>query len=382
MLSRRVVLLLAVAAAVSVANLYYCQPLLELMGRAVNAPASAMGALAMLGQAGYGVGMMLIVPLGDMLERKRLIVSLCVLVAGFLALMGLAPTLPLMMAASFAIGVTTCAPQLILPYAATLATPQTRGRIVGTITSGLLIGILLSRTVSGLVGEHAGYRAVYLGAAGLMLALALLLFVSLAPQRPAKPLRYIELIESIWRLSRTQPVLRHHTLLGALTFAGFGAFWTTLSFHLATPPLHSGGDIAGLYGLIGVAGALVAPLVGRLADQGNRGRTNLISICICAAAFALFALLGNSLMGIALGVLLLDIGVQGNHVTNQALLYSLEASLHSRLNALYMTGYFIGGAAGSALATAAFVRAGWLGVCAVGFGLSIAALIVYLNPPR
>ena len=215
-----------------------------------------------------------------------------------------------------------------------------------------------------------------------MLALALLLFLSLAPQRPAKQLGYIELIESIWRLSRTQPVLRHHTLLGALTFAGFGAFWTTLSFHLATPPLHSGGDIAGLYGLIGVAGALVAPLVGRLADRGNRGRINLISICICAAAFAIFALLGNSLIGLALGVLLLDIGVQGNHVTNQALLYSLEASLHSRFNALYMTGYFIGGAVGSALATAALVHAGWLGVCAVGFGLSVAALIVYFNPPR
>jgi predicted MFS family arabinose efflux permease len=297
--------------------------------------------------------------------------------------MALAPTLPIMMAASLAIGVTTCAPQVLIPYAATLATPETRGRVVGTVMGGLLIGILLSRTAAGFVGERAGFRAVYFGAAGLMLALALLLQFSLEPQLPPQRLKYIELVRSLWTTLRTEPVLRRHALLGALTFACFSAFWTTLSFHLATPPLHSGGGVAGLYGLVGVAGALGAPLFGRIADRGGAQRTNLVSILIVGLSFIVFALAGNSLVGLGLGVLLLDLGVQGNHVTNQARVYSLDASLRSRLNALYMTGYFTGGALGSALATLAFVHAGWSGVTILGFTLSLlATLVFFLTPPR
>ena len=382
MLTPRRVTLLAAAAAISVANLYYAQPLLESMGRAVGAPASAMGVVATLSQVGYGLGMLFIVPLGDRLERKRLIVALCALVSLFLLAMGLATSLSGMLLASLLIGISTCAPQVLVPYAATLATPETRGRIVGTVMSGLLIGILLSRTLAGFFGQHFGYRAVYLGAAVLMLLLSLALWFSLEEQRPDTTLSYFQLLQSLWTLLKTEPLIRRHAALGALTFACFSAFWTTLSYHLATPPLHYGGDIAGLYGLVGVAGAMVAPLAGRLADRGGALRTNLVSILVCGISFAVFALWGFSLWGLALGVLLMDIGAQGNHITNQARIYSLDAKLRSRLNALYMTGYFIGGALGSLFSSAAFVRAGWLGVSILGMLFSLAALLVFFFVAR
>jgi predicted MFS family arabinose efflux permease len=379
MLSRRLVFLLAVSAAVAIANLYYSQPLLEQMANEVHAPRAQIGLLATLAQVGYGLGMLFLVPLGDMLERRRLIVALCVVVAIFLAMMGAAPTLPWMLAASLLIGVFTCAPQVMIPYAATLATPENRGRVVGNVMSGLLIGILLSRTVSGFVGAHAGFRAVYYGAAVVMLILAAVLRFSLEPQHPTQTLSYGALIKSLWGLLWREPVLRRHALLGALTFAGFSVFWTTLSFQLATPPLHYGGDVAGLYGLVGVAGALVAPLVGRLADKGGAARSNLISILACAVSFVILFFGGTSLVGLAIGVLLLDIGAQGNHVTNQARVFSLDPALRSRFNAVYMTLYFAGGAVGSALATQAFIQAGWHGVSLLGVAVSLASLLVFFT---
>ncbi|WP_438021512.1 MFS transporter [Sorangium sp. So ce315] len=367
---------MAAAAGATVANLYYNQPLLGDIGRELGDAGGLLGLVPTMTQVGYAAGMLLLVPLGDSHERRRLIVLMSALAS--LALLGaaLAPGLTWLVVASFAVGITSVVPQLLLPFAAQLAPDAQRGRVVGMVMSGLLIGILVSRTVAGFVGTHLGWRAVFWLAAGLMLALGPVLRLALPSQPPVTPMSYADLLRSLGRLTRGEPVLRLHSALGALTFGAFSAFWATLALYLESLPGRHGPQTAGLFGLVGVAGAAAAPLVGRYADVRGDRRINALAIAVLLASFGVLWLLGGSLWGIALGVVLLDLGAQANQISNQARVYSLRPEARSRMNTIYMTTYFAGGAAGAWLGTAAWVRWGWPGVCAAGGGMAGAALAV------
>ena len=376
--SRRLIWLLTIATGASVANLYYNQPLLSDIARTFHASSRATGAIATLTQAGYAVGLLLFVPLGDVIERRRLIVALLCCVTGALLLAAVGPTLGVVAAASFAIGVTTVVPQLILPFAAGLAPPAMRGRVVGHVVSGLLVGILAGRAVAGVVNDLAGWRAMYVAAAGAMLALALLLRAVLPVSRPAVVASYGALVRSLGTLFRGEPVIRDAALLGALIFAAFSAFWATLAFRLQEPPLHSGSAVAGAFGLIGLVGAGVAPLAGRRADRRRPRATIGLALLGNVAAWLVLLVFGHTLWGIGVGVLLLDAATQAAQVSNQARVYALPVEAHSRFNTIYMVCYFIGGSLGSAVAVLAWSAFRWNGVCAVALTSLLLAYGVYL----
>ena len=376
--SRRLIWLLTIGTAVSVANLYYNQPLLSDIARTFDVSSRAAGSIATLTQAGYAVGLLLFVPLGDLVERRRLIVTLLCCVAAALMLAGTGPSLGVVIAASFAIGVTTVVPQLILPFAAGLAPPAMRGRIVGQIVGGLLVGILAGRAVAGLVNDLAGWRAMFVGAGVAMLGLAVLLYRMLPPAPPAVRVSYGTLVRSLGTLFRAEPVIRDAALLGALTFAAFSAFWTTLAFRLQEPPLHSGSAVAGAFGLLGLVGALVAPIAGRQADRRSPRRTIGLALLGNIAAWLVLLLAGHTLWGIAVGVLMLDAATQAGQVSNQARVYALPMEAHSRLNTIYMVCYFVGGSLGSAAAVLAWDAFRWTGVCAVALGCLLLAYAVYV----
>jgi predicted MFS family arabinose efflux permease len=379
--------MMAAAAGLSVANLYYHQPLLGDIGQTFQASDRALGLIPAFSQVGYALGLLLVVPLGDSLERRRVIVVMTALVS--LALMGVAlsPSLPWMVVASGLVGVTTVVPQLLVPFAAHLAPEEQRGRVVGTVMSGLLIGILLSRTASGFLGVRFGWRAMFWIASALMLLLVGVLRFTLPSQHASSPLPYPALLRSLVGLVREEPLLRLHSVLGALTFGGFSAFWATLALYLHSLPQHYGAQVAGLFGAVGVAGAVAAPLVGRYADVRGDRRITAAAIGVLLLSFVVLGVLGRWLWGIALGVILLDLGAQANHISNQTRVYSLRPEARNRLNTVYMVTYFAGGATGAWLGSLAWSRWGWSGVCAVGgamalTGLSVLGLFGPRNPAK
>ena len=369
---------MALACGLVVANIYYNQPLLAAIGRDFGVSDSRASLIATATQAGYTLGMLLLVPLGDKLERKRFILWLLFGVAGCLAGAALAPSFWILAAASVLIGLCSAVPQLLLPMAAALAPEADRGRIVGRIMSGLLLGILLSRTISGFVAAHlGGWRVVFGGAAGLMLALAALLAWQLPRSYPSFRGTYAELMRSLGALVRELPTLRRSALVGMGAFAGFSVFWTTLVFHLESPTYHYGSDVAGLFGLVGAAGALAASLAGQAADTQGPRFAILVGVVLALAAYVVLGLTGGWLVGLVLGVLLLDVGVQAAHISNQTLIFSLRPEARSRLNTVYMTGYFTGGSLGSVLGGWAWMHYGWPGVCVAGGACVALALVAH-----
>lgn len=372
---------MAIASGIGIANLYYNQPLLAMMGRTFGASPSAMGIVSMLTQMGFATGLLLFVPLGDTMDRRRLILATLVAAAISLVSFGVATSYLWLAVASFTVGAFSVSPQMLVPFAAHLAPPERRGRAVGTVMSGLLIGILLSRTISGYVATTLGWRAMYFIAAGLMMLLAVVLARELPPSQSRARVPYRRLIASLWGLIRTEPVLRESTLSGGVLMGAFSTFWATLVFRLETPPLHYGSRAAGLFGLVGAVGAAAAVLAGRLADRTNP-RVNLrIAVLVSASAFVLFYAFGDTLTGLVAGVILLDIGVQGGHITNQSRIYSLRPEARNRVNTIYMVSFFLGGATGSALAASAWQRWHWPGVCAVGLSmLAILGIQLSRNP--
>jgi predicted MFS family arabinose efflux permease len=331
----------------------------------------------MLTQAGSAIGMLLFVPLGDTKERRRLIVTLLVSCAICLALMASAITFPWLALASFGIGMTTATVHVIVPFAAQLASPARRGAAVGIVLSGLLLGILLARTFSGLMAAWVGWRAVYWFACVLMLLLAVLLRFALPGIRPDLTLNWPSLMRSAVTLIRTQPVLREASLFGAIFFCAFSAFWTTLVFFLETPPYRYGSGAAGLFGLVGAAGAFCAPFVGRLADRYGARRNVLMALVLTFLSFVVLYVFRARLSGLIAGVILLDIGVQAGHVSNQTRIYSLLPEARSRLNMVYMMCYFVAGAIGSYAGMLLWEHFGWAGVCVLGCLLPIGGSLVY-----
>ena len=371
--------MMAITSGAAAANLYYNQPLLAIIQQSFHACAHATGLIPMLTQIGYAVGIFLLVPLGDLMERRRLILTMLVLTAIALGAIAVSPNLTWLLVASLAIGITTIAPQLIVPFAAQLAKPEQRGKIVGMVMSGLLIGILLARTVSGFVGASLGWRAMYWLASGLMIVLALTLSRILPKSQPSLRIPYPQLIGSLFQLMQQQPKLREASLAGAMSFGAFSAFWSTLVFLLAQPPYHYGSEVTGSFGLVGVVGAAAAPLVGKLADKRNPKVTVGLGLLITTLSFLVFWVFGHQILGLIIGVILLDLGVQTTMVSNQARIYSLPSEFHSRLNAVYITFYFMGGALGSFLGAYGWSHWQWHGVCAMALMMLLVAFITFVN---
>jgi predicted MFS family arabinose efflux permease len=368
--------LMALTCGLVVANIYYNQPLLAAIGRTFHLSDSSASLVATATQVGYTLGMLFVVPLGDMLERKRLMLFMLLGAAACLGLAAFAPSFALLAGASILLGICSAVPQLLLPMAAHLAPEADRGRIVGRIMSGLLIGILASRTVSGYVGAHLGWRAMFEIAAGLMLALLGLLAWRLPQDRPNFTGSYGSLMKSLLTLTATLPALRRSALVGGLLFAAFSVFWTTLAFFLEGPAYRYGSDVAGFFGVIGAVGALAAPLAGKAADTRGPDFAIGVGILLALASYVLMGLTGYHLAGLVLGVILLDVGVQSAHISNQTKIFSLVPEARSRLNTVYMTGYFTGGSLGSVAGGLAWMHGGWPGVCVLGAAFAGAAYLV------
>jgi predicted MFS family arabinose efflux permease len=374
--SAGLIFLLAATAGLVVMNIYYNQPILNAIATTFKVGPAAIAWVATATQLGYAAGLLFVVPLGDAIDRKWLIIASTLLSCFILILVPVSPNLPFMLGASFALGFASVAPQLAVPYAAGLVPGAGRGKVIGTVMSGLLIGVLLSRTTSGLIGSRFSWHVVYWAAAVVMMILAVVLWIALPSQPVHATQSYGRLLASLPRLLQTEPIIRRHSIIGALGFGAFSAFWTTLAFYLHSRPQHYGSDIAGMFGLLAITGAMVGPLAGHLGENWTPRQINGLFFAIIILAFVTMLFSEqNTLLLVGVGVLLLDMGAQGNQVANQARIYSLDPALHSRINSVYMVTYFLGGSLGSVIGSQAWTLAGWPGVCATGIIFSIAALV-------
>jgi predicted MFS family arabinose efflux permease len=376
-LTRPLIVLLATACGAAVANNYYVQPLLHTIGASFGVPGSTAGLLVTAGQVGYAAGLAFLVPLGDVLERRRLITRMLLITSAALAAAAAAPTLAALAGALVIVGVTTVVAQIIVPMTASLAADNQRGRAVGTVMSGLMIGVLMARVISGIVAATLGWRTVFIIAAVAMLVLAATARRMLPAVQPSGSISYRALLRSVLTLVRDEPVLRQRMALGAVAMGSFSILWTAVAFLLSGPPYHYGNAVIGLFGLAGLAGAVAAPMVGRLADRGYRRYSTLGAIGSLLASWGLLALGGRWLAALIPGVVLLDLGAQALHISNQSDIYALRPEVHSRLNTAYMLGYFTGGAVMSAAASLVFSAAGWTGVCLLGALTALAGLAIW-----
>ena len=368
--------LMAVATGLSVAGNYYAQPLLPTIATSFNASDTAVAGIVTTAQLSYGAGLLLLVPLADLRERRRLIVGLMLLAAMGLLLSATATRLPVLLVGTAVTGFCSVVAQVLVPFAATLSAPEHRGRAVGTVMSGLLLGILLARTVAGGFSSLLHWRAVYVVAAVLMLVCTLALRRALPRYQADVGIGYAGLLRSVMQLFIQEPVLRVRALLGMISFALFSLFWTPLAFVLAAPPYGYSDAVIGLFGLAGAAGALAATWAGRLADQGKGATGIWLGLLGLLLAWLPLGYAQSSLVALLLGVLVLDLAVQLVHVSNQNAIYALNPDARNRLNAGYMTCYFLGGASGSWLAGYLYTHAGWPGIVTTAVGIAGLGIVV------
>lgn len=367
---------LALAAGVLVANIYYNQPMLGLLASHFAVDGAAVAAVPVLTQVGYAAGLLFLAPLGDCLERKRLILITTAALTAALVATTLAPSLAVLTAASLLVGLLASVTQQVVPLAAQLAPESARGKAVGTVMMGLLLGILLARTLSGFVAGLAGWQASFALAAVLTAIVGGLLAWRLPRVHPTTRLTYPQLLGSLGALFLAHGVLRRAALIQALLFAAFSAFWSVLALKLEAPPLHLGASVAGLFGVVGAAGALVAPLAGRMADRRGPSFLVMAGAATAGIAFVPMGLWPDSLTALVAGVLVMDVGLQACMISNQTRVYALDAAARSRINTVYMTIMFVGGALGSFLGAGAWAHWGWAGVCVLGGVLGIAAAAI------
>jgi predicted MFS family arabinose efflux permease len=372
-------MLFAIACGLIVANLYYGQPLVGPIASDLGLSPSAAGLLVTLTQISYGLGLLFIVPLGDILENRKLVLTLIISCAVALASAAMVRSAPVFLVAAAAIGFTSVTVQILVPWSAHLATEANRGRVVGNVMSGLLMGIMLARPVASFVASVWGWHAIY--------ALSALLLVFILPRRrPEARLAYGQLVASLWHLARTQPVLRRRARHQACLFGAFSLFWTTVPLFLASPTFGLGQRGIALFALVGVAGAIAAPISGRLADRGHSRAVSVAAMLMVAAGF-LVCLCAQDGTRLSLGLLtlaaiVLDFGVTANLITGQRAIFALGTEYRSRLNGLYMASFFLGGAASSALGAWAYAHGGWTLACWIGFALPVVALVFFASEVR
>ena len=380
--SRPLVLLLALTCGAAAASLYYAQPLLHTIARAFSVSNSSAGLLVTVTQAGYVVGLALLVPIGDLLERRRLIAVMLVVTAAGLGLAAAAPSFSLFVLALAVVGVSAVVAQVVVAMSSSLAGDHERGSVVGTVMSGLLIGILVARTISGVLSELLGWRAVFVVAAVAMLLLAATLRVVLPKVPATERLPYPALLHSVLDLVKGEPLLRQRMLLGATAFGCFSVLWTSLAFLLSGPPYHYSNAVIGLFGLAGLAGALTAPVAGRLADRGHGRLAMSGAILVLLVSWGLLALGKSSVVALIAGIVALDLGVQAMHISNQSAVYSLHGQARSRLTTAYMVAYFMGGVILSAITSALYSSGGWGAVCVLGAATAAIGLLAWLVTER
>ncbi|GGO65273.1 sugar transporter [Nonomuraea cavernae] len=381
-LSRGLLLLMSAATGLSVANNYFAQPLLDLLGRELRLSTTMAGMIVTAAQVGYGLGLILLVPLGDLVERRRLAVMLYAATAVFLLVSATAPNGALLLAGTVLTALTSVAAQVVVPYAATLAAPAQRGRVIGTVMSGLMLGALLSRTVAGGLAELGGWRTVYWVSAILIAGVTVLLWRFLPPLHTPIGLSYPALLRSTIALFRHEPVLRWRAGIAALSLASFNVLWTAVTFLLAGPAYGWSEGGIGLLGLVGAVGTVATTVAGRLADRGYAQRVTGIGSAALAAAWLLIGMGESSLWWLLGGVIVLNLAHQAVLNSNQHVIYALSPQIRNRLNSALMTAFFAGGAAGSALAAVAWVRGGWTAVSVLGGVLACGMFVLWVLERR
>ncbi|MCZ4077245.1 MFS transporter [Rhodococcus sp. H36-A4] len=377
----RLVGIMAVISGLVVANSYYAQPLVGAIADSLDASMMRVGLVVTASQVGYAIGLAFLVPLGDMIQRRKLMTWMLAVTCASLVVMAVAPSWQVLACAAMVAGVGSVVGQVLVPFAASLAAEEERGRVIGNVMTGLLLGILLSRVVAGLIAYVAGWRAVFVVAAMLMVVAALLVR-TLPVVPPSAVSSYRALLASVVELIREEPVLRWRIGYGTLTYASFGVFWTSIGFLLSGPGYGWSDAQIGLFTLVGVAGALAARLAGTLADRGYAQRQTGWFVALTALSFVLLAIGEHNVFLLAAGVALLDLGIQGTHISNQSLFYPLRPDARSRLNTAYMTTYFMAGSIGSALSVLAYTQFGWPGVCVLGASFPAIGFTLWLVEQR
>lgn len=379
-------MLLAAACGIIVANLYYAQPLVGTISSSIGLSANSSGLIVTLTQIGYVAGLLFVVPMGDIIENRRLVAASLLLTALALATAAVAKQVPLFLAASFVIGLGSVAAQVLVPFASYLASESSRGRVVGNVMSGLLLGIMLSRPLSILIADLFGWHAVFVLSGAAVLVLAIVLSKVLPARRPSSYASYAALLGSMWRLLRTTPLLRRRAAYHACVFATFSLFWTTVPFLLAGPMFHFSQKAIALFALAGIAGAVAAPVAGRLADRGwTRPGTGIALVTVVLSVLLPLVVRTGSPVGVAVLVaaaILLDAGVSANLVLGQRALFSLSPEIRSRLNGLFMAIFFLGGAAGSAVGGWAYATGGWSAALWFGLAFPVAAILYFATEKK
>lgn len=373
---------MAFATGLIVANLYYCQPLIILISQEFNIAESVAGRTIYLTQIGYAVGLLFLVPLGDKFERKKQILLITAAAVIFLIAAALSPNYFILQIACVGIGFSSIVPQLILPMAANLSSPKQRGQVVGIVMSGLLIGILLSRTLSGFIGGQLGWRSMYWIAAGICSLLIFLIYFTFPKSEATFKGSYKQLLVSLFTLVKQEKVLRESSLINYLVFAVFGCFWTSMVLFLSSEPYSFGSETIGLFGLAGATGALMAPIVGKISDKSNPRNAIGYGLSLLLISQVIFYFYGYSVVFFILAIIVLEAGQQGVHVSNQTRIYALDANARNRLNTVFMTASFIGAASGSALGLYLWELNGWNAVCLGSGILVLLGLAVYFMTGR
>lgn len=377
-LSNWLVFLMAFAIGVTIASNYYAQPLLHSITHDLNIAVEHAGSIIMAAQFSYAVGLLFITPLGDKFERKHLIIILMVLSTCGLIVSALSKNLWMLIIGTSMTGLFSTVAQVLIPFAATLAKPEHRGKIVGTLMSGMLLGILLGRAFAGAISTIADWHYVYWIATGIMVIVTLLLSISLPTYRSTININYFQLLWSISSLYKQEPILRIRSLLAVISFALFSLLWTPLAFLLSNDPYHYSDFIIGLFGIAGAAGALGSPIVGKLSDKGKGWLATTIGLCLLLLSWLPLSFAQCSIIALILGVVILDFSVQVTHVSNMSAIYQIRPEARSRMNTGYMVCYFIGGMLGSVGSTYLFSHYGWIAIVVSGTILGLMGIICWL----
>jgi predicted MFS family arabinose efflux permease len=375
---RNLILLLSIVSGLAISNVYYNQPLLAQMGRNLQVSDHQIGVVPAVTQVGYSIGLLLLVPLGDRLERRKLIVTVLSLLVFAIIAVAISPNITSLTIASLALGCLSIVAQLIFPMVAQMSSPSHRGKTLGLLMSGLSASLVFARTISGFIGETFGWRSIYWLSAGLIVTLAITVRGKLPIVPPASQLSYVKLMGSILQLIREQPILREASLNIALIFGSFNAFWSTMIFFLESS-YHYDGKVAGLFGLVGIVGALVTPLIGRLSDEHTPRKVLSFAIALALTAFTILSIAGTYLSGLIIGILFLFLGMHASFILNQIRIYSLVPNAESRLNTVYMVTNYTGGAIGSFLGAVGWSLWQWHGVCAAAITLIGLAAIIHFK---